>query len=96
MLTHGSVLSPVRPGTGDPLGRDFADEETIAGAADVLLPCWGVLNGLQRETDRQTGGIRRQKDNANYCSVITDVIREEGTASGEEGASIISINVLLV
>lgn len=33
------------PGTGNPLGGDFADEQTVAGAANVLLPCWGVLNG---------------------------------------------------
>lgn len=32
-------------GTGDPLGSDFADEQTVAGAANVLLPCWGILNG---------------------------------------------------
>lgn len=61
----GSVVSPVRPGTGNPLGRDFADEETIAGAANVLLPCWGVLNGLQREADayegdKKTEGQRRR------------------------------------
>lgn len=52
------MLSPVRPGTGDPLGRDFADEETVAGAADVLLPCWGVFDGLQRETDEEEQQIR--------------------------------------
>lgn len=33
------------PGTGNPLGSDFADEQTVAGAADVLLPCWSILNG---------------------------------------------------
>lgn len=54
MQTTGR-LSPVWPGTGDPLGRDLADEETVAGAAHVLLPCWGVLNRLQRETEEQEG-----------------------------------------
>ena len=50
------LLSPIWPGTGDPLGGDFADEQTVAGAADVLLPCWGVLNGLQRETETHRTG----------------------------------------
>lgn len=35
----------VRPRTGDPLRSDFADEQAVAGAADILLPCRGVLNG---------------------------------------------------
>lgn len=106
----GSEVSPVSPGTGDPLGRDFADEETIAGAADVLLPCWGVLNGLQRETnaqegDKKTEGQRRRAagktliaaEGRKRSSVIRDVFREESRGSGENGASIIiSMNVLLV
>lgn len=33
----------VRPRTGDPLGRDFADQETVTGTADVLLPNRSVL-----------------------------------------------------
>lgn len=41
----------VRPRTGDPLGSDFADEQAVAGAADVLLPCWGVLNGCSLIAD---------------------------------------------
>lgn len=32
-------------GTGNPLGSDFADEQTVAGASHVLLSCWGILNG---------------------------------------------------
>lgn len=35
----------VGPGAGDPLGGDFADEQTVTGTADVLLSSRGVLNG---------------------------------------------------
>lgn len=35
----------VRPWTGDPLGGDFADEQTVTRAAYVLLSSRGVLNG---------------------------------------------------
>lgn len=73
----GSVLSPVRPGTGDPLGRDFADEETIAGAANVLLPCRGVLNGLQRETEAQEE-IRRQQDNQEEQQIRRQLLLTDG------------------
>lgn len=34
----------VRPRTGDPLRRDFADQEAVARTADVLLPDGGVLD----------------------------------------------------
>ena len=55
---------PVWSGTGDPLGSDFADEQTVARAANVLLPCWGVLNGLQRESEtHKTVEVRRQIQN---------------------------------
>ena len=53
--TLGNKFSPIWPGTGNPLGSDFADEQTVAGAANVLLPCWGILNGLQRETETRGG-----------------------------------------
>lgn len=35
----------VWPGAGDPLGGDFADEQTVAGAADIFLPSRSVLYG---------------------------------------------------
>lgn len=35
----------VGPRAGDPLGGDFADEQTVAGTADVLLSSRGVFNG---------------------------------------------------
>lgn len=35
----------VGPRAGDPLGRDFADEQTVTGTADVLLSSRGVFNG---------------------------------------------------
>lgn len=43
--------SPVRSRTGDPLRRDFADQETVAWTADVLLPDGGVLYRLRRQED---------------------------------------------
>lgn len=33
----------VRPRTGDPLRRDFANQQTVTWTADVLLPNGGVL-----------------------------------------------------
>lgn len=44
---HGAQVDyplTVWPGTGDPLGGDFADEQTVAGAAHILLPSRGVLD----------------------------------------------------
>lgn len=55
----GQGSSPIWPGTGNPLGSDFADEQTTAGAANVLLPCRGILNrlpGETRHTHTHTGG----------------------------------------
>lgn len=55
--------SPIWPGTGNPLGSDFADEQTIAGTANVLLPCWGILNRLHRETrDTQEEKIKGHRN----------------------------------
>lgn len=34
----------VGPRAGDPLGGDFADEQTVTGTADVLLSSRGVFN----------------------------------------------------
>lgn len=57
----GTVVSPVWPRTGDPLGSDFADKKTIAGAANVLLSCWGILNRLQQETDAKEGDKKTEE-----------------------------------
>lgn len=42
-------FSPVRPRTGDPLRRDFANQQTVAWTADVLLSNGSVLYRLWKE-----------------------------------------------
>lgn len=50
-----SLVSPIWSWTGDPLRRDFADQQTVTWTADVLLSNRSVLYGLQREGQRHKG-----------------------------------------
>lgn len=42
----------VGPRAGHPLGRALADEQTVAGAADILFTGRSISNGLKRENKR--------------------------------------------
>lgn len=53
-------FSPVRPGTGDPLRCDFANQQTVAWTANILLPDRGVLYWLPRKRRKRWEGWYQQ------------------------------------
>lgn len=55
-------VSPVWSWTGDPLWRDFADQQTVTWTADILLSNRGVLYRLQRNGWYTKKEVRKSED----------------------------------
>lgn len=64
IIPHCFSVSPVWSRTGDPLRRDFADQQTVTWTADILLSNRSVLYRLQRE------GWRGEKNKKHWNSTL--------------------------